>query len=284
MKMQYASKLITPEIAAEMLSRNPSNRGISPANVQKYAADMSDGKWAENGQSITFDIDGDLLDGQHRLRAIIESRTSQKFLIVTNVARGTFDTIDTGKNRSAADVLTLEGFAGDRAKALASACKLDLLLNWDTCRQTTGSASVRNKATNHEVLKHYKATPGLTTSMEFVMSYPHRLRVVAPGWATLILYYMRKHSPEDADTYMNEVLSGEMIGRGDPAFHVREKLDRDRRNLTLKFPAELKACVVARGWYYYERRTFPKHVGNAWKSLQNAFQVFKDGSSGMESQ
>lgn len=63
---------ITPELAADLLSRNMKNRPVSQQRVRKYMAAMVAGKWLLNGEAIKISIDGRLIDGQHRLKAIIQ--------------------------------------------------------------------------------------------------------------------------------------------------------------------------------------------------------------------
>jgi hypothetical protein len=50
-----------------------------------------------------------LVDGQHRLAAIIEADLPIEVTVFTDVGAGTFDVLDTGKRRNAADVLAIEG-------------------------------------------------------------------------------------------------------------------------------------------------------------------------------
>jgi hypothetical protein len=50
-----------------------------------------------------------LVDGQHRLAAIVEADVPVEMTVFTEVAQGAFDVLDTGKRRNAADVLAMEG-------------------------------------------------------------------------------------------------------------------------------------------------------------------------------
>lgn len=68
-------KHITPRIAKTMLSHNTGNRPLRKAVVQRYATDMENGDWQDNGDPIRFDTNGRLIDGQHRLEAVILSDT-----------------------------------------------------------------------------------------------------------------------------------------------------------------------------------------------------------------
>lgn len=90
--MKAEIRLVTPSIAREWLKTNESNRTLRPQRVRQYANDMRAGKWNLTGQGITFGKDGNLLDGQHRLHAIILSDTSVRMLVVTDAdVCGTYD-------------------------------------------------------------------------------------------------------------------------------------------------------------------------------------------------
>src|SRR5689334_16796059 len=113
--------LVTPKLAREWLEKNDCNRPLSLATVARYAADMRAGKWELNGETIIFSKRG-LLDGQHRLHAVIEADVSVEMLVVHDVECRAFSTIDSGKARTFADVLGIDGHKN--ASVLASSVNL----------------------------------------------------------------------------------------------------------------------------------------------------------------
>lgn len=93
-------RLVTPEQAERWLATaNRKNRPLSPVFAGRYAADMKGGRWAVNGQGVVFDTDGHLIDGQHRLKAVVLSGTAVPLLVVSGVPAGVFDTLDQGRRR-----------------------------------------------------------------------------------------------------------------------------------------------------------------------------------------
>ena len=92
-----------------MLDANTTNRPLSRTLVRAFAEAMSRGDWMVTHQGIAFDVNGVLVDGQHRLAAIIEADLPIEMTVFTEVDEGTFDVLDTGKRRNAADVLAIEG-------------------------------------------------------------------------------------------------------------------------------------------------------------------------------
>lgn len=101
---------ITPEIAEHYLSYNTQNRKESVSSISFLTQQMNKGLFIENGESIVFDKNMKLTDGQHRLMAIIKSGKSYHIPVVKGVNIKSMATYDTGKNRSAADVLSINGF------------------------------------------------------------------------------------------------------------------------------------------------------------------------------
>lgn len=99
----------TPRKAAEYLERNTANRPLSRRTVREFAEAMRRGEWRVTHQGIAFDTEGALVDGQHRLAAVVEADMPVELTVFTEVPVGAFDVLDTGRRRNAADVLAIEG-------------------------------------------------------------------------------------------------------------------------------------------------------------------------------
>ena len=108
-KITAKVETITPEIAKTMLGENVNNRRISRDNVNLFAREMRNGEWRFNGEAIKFGKDGRLLDGQHRLLAVIAADKPLTTLVIRGLEDETQQTMDSGKTRTLGDVLTLRG-------------------------------------------------------------------------------------------------------------------------------------------------------------------------------
>ena len=99
--------------------KNIKNRKISNRAVDLFAAEMKRGEWHCNGESIKFDSKGRFIDGQHRLKAVIKSNTTQEFVVVRNLSPddSTFATINARRKRTATAVLAMEGTPNSHALA-----------------------------------------------------------------------------------------------------------------------------------------------------------------------
>lgn len=104
---------VTPALAMNWLDNaNPNNRRVSDAHVQRLARDMKSGEWVLTHEGIAFDANGILLDGQHRLWAIVEAETPVEMHIWRDVTRDALMAIDCGKARNLGDILRLSGGHG----------------------------------------------------------------------------------------------------------------------------------------------------------------------------
>lgn len=110
---------IGPKEAAAMLAMNDGNRPMQLRRVREFVGWMETGRFKNNGESIKVAADGWLLDGQHRLAAVVESGLTIDVVVTRGLDRDVFSTLDRPRVRSSADVLAMEGVAS--AKNLAAA-------------------------------------------------------------------------------------------------------------------------------------------------------------------
>ncbi len=100
---------VTPTLAASYLGTMRRNRNLSTRRVARFAAEMKAGRWTLNGQAIIFDTDGRLIDGQHRLQALIHADVEVQMLVTRGVTQKAWDTLDDMRPRRAQDVLSAKG-------------------------------------------------------------------------------------------------------------------------------------------------------------------------------
>lgn len=100
-------EIVTPAIAEVMLSKNIFNRKTSPRAIRSYSEAMSSGNWMCNGESIVFDNKGNLVDGQHRLKAVVRSGEDIVFNVIRGVKAKAFDTFNQGIKRSVGQIFEL---------------------------------------------------------------------------------------------------------------------------------------------------------------------------------
>ena len=100
------TETIDPSMAALYLERNEVNRPVRDAHVRKLVRAMKEGSFQQTHQGIAFSKSGQLLDGQHRLWAIIEYGDSIKLQVTYNLDEDAMFGIDLdSRPRSVADQL-----------------------------------------------------------------------------------------------------------------------------------------------------------------------------------
>lgn len=100
---------VTPELAMVWLGKNiVNNRKIDTKKVADYAEDMTAGRWQLNSEAISFNVDGQLVDGQHRLKAVIKAGVPVDMYVTYDVPNESV-IFNRGRSRSIANVLQMKG-------------------------------------------------------------------------------------------------------------------------------------------------------------------------------
>jgi hypothetical protein len=144
-------ELITPEIAAKYLEVNSSlNRNVNPRHLAKLVRDMNDDRFRDDvvREPIQFNTSGELCNGQHRLRAIIETGNTYTFTVEYNVPDNNYEYMDQGLARSLNDNLKL---AGAKDSKLTTS-----FINLWSRLLATGDPHLRYTPTNSEGVQTWK--------------------------------------------------------------------------------------------------------------------------------
>lgn len=233
---------VTPKLAEELLGRNVElNRRVNRALVERYATDMRNGDWSEeNGETIKVGRDGTLLDGQHRLSAVVESGQAVRFLVVRNVDADALSTVDTGKSRSFGDVLHMRGQAN--ARRVAATAKY-------VWHYENGSMLSSGRAVSHALLLDVlEAHPGLPDAVEEVHDYRPSLQ---PASVLAFVYALAKEKhPRRAAQWLAQVQEGEGLTKTNAAWHLRERLlhARSGRGAREQLRIPYVAALVTKSW------------------------------------
>lgn len=137
---------ITPEMAGRWLQNNFRNRPISEETVTAYARDMKAGAWVATHQGLAFNDRDELIDGQHRLRAVILSGVTVRMMVtfglpakIAGSRMTTMDAVDRGRPRSVADQLKIQhGMKEGSQIAAITSCIGSICYGERTKRLTVG--------------------------------------------------------------------------------------------------------------------------------------------------
>lgn len=253
-----ARKWLTPEF-------NPTNRPLSKNRVYQFAAAMTRGEWRLTHQGIAF-RNGLLLDGQHRLAGIAKSGVTVR-MVVTNLDDSddgdAFAVIDTGRARTARDVLSLAGV--DRASRVGPACRL---LNWylsDTGTDSAGRLIVTMPQLTHlEILAFLEDHPVMADWVrvaEKTAADVARRGIVSSLLAVMTALDEQTKVPDTLSEFWTKVQTGANLSQDSPILALRRWLQnvhpnsREFQTSAEKAIAVLVACI--RAWNaYVEGRSF----------------------------
>jgi len=221
--------LITPEIAAAWLKRNDRNRTFSRDTSRVLAAEMTRGYWRENGESIVFDRAGVLIDGQHRLQAVLSSGRQYRCAVITGIEAEARSTVDTGKKRSGAANLQM---AGEKNSTVLSA----VLTLWkgyvahDTAAMTyPAQKSPERRTSIPRIIEYLHEWPGLREACTVSLSLRdtgHGRALIPASEAAMIWFAITQSgaTKERASEYLGSVLSGYNLSENSPIISLRRRL------------------------------------------------------------
>lgn len=102
-------ELVTPQQAHQYLERNNNNRKKRSGTVSFYATAMEKDQWYLTHQAIALDENGNIIDGQHRLLAILAYGKPVLCLVVRGVPAETKQVCDQMLKRQGDDALRWAG-------------------------------------------------------------------------------------------------------------------------------------------------------------------------------
>lgn len=209
---------ISPEIAAAWLDQNTHNRPFKSSVADKYHRDLLSGEFMFAGQSICFDRNGVLLDGQHRLAACIKAGVPFQSIVVYGLDPKAQQHMDQGKGRTAADALALAGFHHTKAAAAVARLMLDEKLGrgdrvvpW-TINEVVDT--VNRHPQIHVSTRHVFAKKPPRTVPASQITYIHCVATEILGMG------------DTADAFVSVFVTGVPHYDGDPAHLFRERLIR----------------------------------------------------------
>ncbi len=152
----YDRVTVTPSIAKKWLGLNAeNNRSPKTGKIPSYARDMLSGRWnSDTGETIKFDEEGVLVDGQNRLLAVLKAGVPIDFDVARGLPRTAMQVIDSGAARTGMDVLKIAN-ATDRARTSGI---VRWIIMWDA-KFFVGQSSML-KPTNTEILDRYRLEAG----------------------------------------------------------------------------------------------------------------------------
>lgn len=256
----YERVKVSPNIAKELLEMNTDNRKMTERLVKHYSNQMVKGIWKFTGDPVKISKTGRILDFQHRLAAVIQSDTIQEFNIQTGLEDDVFSVLDTGKNRTASDVLHIMGCKNPTILQGA----LKIIINYD--RRKLGHTKGLEKfqrVTNNDIAdwQEGRNVPLMEDCVAAGSRWYSKARLLVPMTYAGFCYLFSRKSKEQAFDFFDKLSSGEDISatKNSSIYVLRQKLINSSAS-TRRMPSEEKHAILIKAWNAFRDGTVVKRL------------------------
>lgn len=227
---------ITPAIAQNFLDKNhKNNRNLKDKIVTQYAQTMAKGLWhPSSAEAIRISDQGILIDGQHRLNAIIRSgKLSITMMVITGIPECAISAIDDGVKRTLADAMTIKGlkFQGSMQRVSST---INTLKTFHHLIHNEGTKRSRVKTSLTDLLDFHEKLPHFNSSMN---NFGKTLKYtdIQPNFSAPVAmacwYLFKDINPEATFTILKSFETGtpfDDLKHQSPSHHVMQYIRRCR--------------------------------------------------------
>lgn len=233
---------ITPAIAEEWLKNNLHNRAIRRRQVDQLVVAMKSGSWITTHQGIAFDETDELIDGQHRLLAVVESGVTVSMMVTRGIPVNqggtmTMDVVDFGRPRSVSDSLYLQHGIKNSVGIAAILRGIAKLSNW----AFDGTLSVTQSKSIYDI---YGKETGIAHQIG-----SHAPRFIRQSAISAVIAFGLKFD-ERVEAFGNQLSTGANLTESSPILALRRHLEaqaeigaRNRGQLMQKTSIALVAWI-----------------------------------------
>lgn len=222
--MEIDAKLATEYLKKERKSEpgvKGTNRKISINVVDEYAAAMLRGEWDLTHQGIAFSDEDHMIDGGHRLRAVIAADQEKPgitvpFMVTFGIPEESMLAMDIGRRRVPADFLAMAG----ESNVTALSGILRLAYCYYNVPWVHTETWTRHRITPTMQNDFLAANPSLRESV--YETFPLK-KLFKPSAGGAFHFITTKERPDvDVQDFLYQLRSGELLAKGDPALTLRE--------------------------------------------------------------
>lgn len=203
---------IDPDRARQLLERNKNNRRVSEKAVQRIRQAIRDDTYMFNGETVVLGENDEVVDGQHRLMAIVAAGKPIVTLVVRGINReSAFGHHGLGRARNLSDWLSIRGYANPEKLASGTGVLFQYL---------------ENQLTNY-------CTPTIEQAAKLISDYPElewaamargRSSLVRPGTKVCLAVLMQRIDEEDEERFWKVLETGADQPAGSPILKARTRI------------------------------------------------------------
>ena len=210
-------EFVTPEMAEKYIATTRRNRKSVEAVIKQFEKSILSKAWGVNPQTASFDSDGCLIDGLHRMWAIARSRVAIPMVIVRGVPSKSFDVIDDGPRRSLKQVMAMDGVP----MVLTMASIVRTVIIYIRAKYTT--IQFASGVNNREGLEFYYANEERVT---IAAAWGTKVKAGEHGTAAgggFVAFVLLAINPERAEQFLEGIATGANLPANSPILKYRNK-------------------------------------------------------------
>jgi len=240
---------VTPDVAQAWLDKNENNRKLTSDRVIRFAEDMEAGRWVDyHPHGVSFDNTGRLIDGQHRLHAVVLSGVPITMRVTMNLPPEMHAVFDLGTPRTAGEILRRQG-----VKDPNQAAAIAVLVHWYDQFPNynwNGARHPSKTQINEFVLEHEQEMAEHVHAAHAV----YRSAGIPRGPYGALRLLVQRHGLMDAwDQWHEGMATGSRLDKGDPRLTLRNYFTNVRRNKERKdtWSRQKHLANLIRGYEFY---------------------------------
>ena len=214
---------VYPGLAVACLERMGPNRKLSVHHLNRLTAELTDGRWENDGNPAKFDSNNVFIDAQHRFAAVINTGIAVRCDFRMRLSPKAFELVDSsGKNRSIGDILSIAGYTDPTI--LSSTLKL-------ICAFDTHEAAGQSLISWHQgnmpwsakrAIEIVRAHPEIMESVKWGRQLRHSFLNATPHVTAAMHFIFSRLDKEDADKMLQKLVTGKgfVAGEEDPVHHL----------------------------------------------------------------
>jgi hypothetical protein len=246
--LDYRLVKVTPSLAGKWLEAGKGiQRNLMSSYVTALAAQMRRGEWkSSTHQSIAITAEGRILDGQHRLAAVVMADLTVEMLVAFNADPNTFDVVDGGRPRTAANILQIMGI--QNAAVISAAAKF--VLSYDKVKGIWSGPAYQAELSKPMIGQFaMENADGFAEALKVSGPVRRVLHLKPAGLLAVAFMILRKERDAGVmrEEFFQGLLTGEELHRGDPRLAVRKMYGTSRLDKRTD-AAQYQMAVLLKAW------------------------------------
>lgn len=233
---------VTPKMASRWLDANHGNRRVRDRLVTAYARDMTAGRWQLSGEGVKFSKTDRLIDGQHRLHAVVRAGVTVPMIVVRGLEDEVQSVLDSGAGRTAGDALRMQD--EQNYSALAAGARIAMMFEDGRLDQGGGF-----KITHSELIEWLEKNPEMRPAVESSVMLA-KLIEMPPSVLALCFWRLTPIDPQGCTTFFHRLAYKTHLEPGDAVLALLNRLTEIARS-GRKTNRSTYVSLTFRAWNYW---------------------------------